>query len=135
MTRIMVAGPPRRAQQARIGFGYVLPLSAVPPDRWAEIFETVEWPTVNPSLRPPYNPRLDGNLIWLPSRVSEDLQILNDVVDIIDAVTAAHDAAQSEREAEERETAQVRAQRLAEESERLESWWRTRPTPRSVEDE
>lgn len=126
-SRIEVSGPPRRAERARVGFPWILPLSAPPSPLWARRFEEVEWTSLDPRLRPPYHPRLDGDRIWLPGLEPDALRpILDVVVDAVDRTSSA--VLEEEQAAVSREASEAEGRRQRDENAAavFDEWWRER---------
>jgi hypothetical protein len=130
MSLITVAGPPRRAEQARIGFPFLMPLNTTPPADWAASFEAQDWTTVDMRLRPPYHPRLEGDLVWLPGiEIEELVPIVDAIVERIEAIDADYVARLEAHERAQAESVEQHAERVAREQEILDQWWGSRPKP------
>lgn len=129
MTVVSVAGPPCRAAQPRIGFPYVLPLSATPPPDWVQHFEAQDWASIDTRLRPPYHPRLEGDRVWLPgiADLTELTQVLDAVVARIEEVDRAYEELVTAHEKRESEGIRKAAERRAQEDAAFEEWASSRP--------
>jgi hypothetical protein len=126
-SRIQISGPPSRAEQARVGFPWILPLTSPPSPLWSARFSEIDWASLNPRLRPPYHPRLDGDRIWLPGLEPEALKpILDLVADQVEQISAAVIEDEQTAVSREAEAADARQQKDNAAATTFEEWWRER---------
>lgn len=126
-SRIEISGPPIRAEQARVGFPWILPLTSPPSLLWSTRFSEVDWASLDSRLRPPYHPRLDGDRIWLPGLAPDALKpILDLVADQIEQISAAVIEEEQTAVSREAETAEARRQKDNAAAATFDEWWRER---------
>ncbi|HEV3322799.1 MAG TPA: hypothetical protein VG147_11515 [Solirubrobacteraceae bacterium] len=125
--RIKISGPPKKAEQARVGFPWILPLTSPPSPLWSTRFDEVDWASLDRRLRPPYHPRLDGDRIWLPGLEPDALTPILDVVaDQIEQISSA--VIEDEQTAVSRQADEAEARRHKDNAAAttFEEWWRER---------
>lgn len=126
-SRISVTGPPRQAEEPRVGFRWILPLSSPPSTLWATRFGETDWVARASVLRPPYNPRLDGDRVWLPALEPDALRpVLDIVADEIERISAEVLAEEQNAISRQSERDEARHREEREATASFEEWWRDR---------
>ena len=116
-----------KAEQPRVGFPWVMPLTSPPSRAWAERFNAIDWGELTPDLRSPYHPRLDGSQIWLPGRRGDALQRVLDVVaSQVEEIGRQVDEEEQVAVSSAQRSDQESAKRFAEDSAVISDWWQRR---------